>query len=747
MQKNGGRTKKNWRRLRQIKRLREIKWVQLWLKQALLGIFVVLVFFQPRVAWGATVAATGTFQRQVLTPELLQERLRSPISAEGIRTVDLRRLVIDLRPENANFRDQFYRNLQAQLQRSGGSPGLDLSNSLIKGDFEGAQLGLRAPLSGQALSPIFTPAERQQLSRDRRRLFRLRQLSRSLLSNDLASRELQLRVFRGPLKLVQTYFSGRVNFSNTFFLAPVASQSATFAQTADWSGARFSVPVSFASATFAQAAEFYNSIFFAKASFNQVRFLNLTHFQKSEFQTTANFNQARFQQLANFSRVEWQGNADFAQTNWQQALFTQSKFNQALFVAEAIFDKPVTFRETEFSRPVNFRGAAILAQADFSDARFTSSAYLNVPGLQFDPKQVRILGNPGQIGQVFSVPTLQGNENLLRNLVRNFRDLEQIGDANQVEYTTQKLRLRWFRQQLLNPNVNQASPSRLAEIGFTPAQVAAIAQARLEQPLRSLSELLSREIVDLATYTRLRDRVIAGEPLSLGSWVLTALNWLGLSLLLLLSRYGSSFWLTFGVGLVAIAVFGLLFWLVDRWRRLRPYPVIPNWSETIWVLLNFGLLSVSGLIAIFHTTDTPWLTLAFLAGLTLPLPVSLLWLIYQRGRYHDLMEVSYFVEDGSLRQLRLLIGRLPIMPRFPFFRERYEPILWNRRWSWLNYYDLSLNNFLKFGFNDIRLRDEHLPGLISSLVWYQWGLGILYIILLLWTLSRTIPGLNLFIYF
>jgi hypothetical protein len=86
------------------------------------------------------------------------------------------------------------------------------------------------------------------------------------------------------------------------------------------------------------------------------------------------------------------------------------------------------------------------------------------------------------------------------------------------------------------------------------------------------------------------------------------------------------------------------------------------------------------------------------------------------------------------------------MPRFTFFRDRYMPILWDRRWNWLNYYDFSLNNLLKFGFNDIRLRDEHLPGIITTLVWYQWGLGILYLALLLWTLSRTIPGLNLLIY-
>jgi hypothetical protein len=111
------------------------------------------------------------------------------------------------------------------------------------------------------------------------------------------------------------------------------------------------------------------------------------------------------------------------------------------------------------------------------------------------------------------------------------------------------------------------------------------------------------------------------------------------------------------------------------------------------------------------------------------------------------MDVSYFMEEGTLRQLRILVGRLPIIPRYQMFRERYVPILWDRRWTWLNYFDFSFNNLLRFGFNDIRLRDEYVPGLITALVWYQWAIGILYLGLLFWTLSRTIPGLNLLIYF
>lgn len=734
------------------------------LRRLLTGLLVALLVIlypcegglQPAPAWGASIAQVGsginteasTQQRTVLTAELLQERMRSPVATEGIRTLDLRRFVIDLRPENGTFRDKFYRSLQAQLQSSGGPLRLDLSYSLIQGDLAGRQLGLRAPLFGQALSPIFTPAEQAQLKRDRRRLTQLRQLSRSLLADDLAPRELQLTVLRGPLRLVQTRFDGRVDFSNTFFLNQVEAQGAEFNQEVDWSQARFSQPISFAGATFAQTAAFRSSIFFSKANFNQSRFIKSVNFQASEFQATANFYRSLFQQSANFSRVEWEGNVDFAQARWQdRALFAKATFSQGLFLTDATFEKLVTFREAQFNRLVNLRGASILDQADLSDVGFAKSAYLNIPGLRFDPNQARILGNPGQIGQFLSVPTLQGNESLLRNLVRNFRQLEQIGDANQIEYAMQKLQLAQLRQQLFSTNINTASVPRLIAVGFSPKQAEAIAQTRSKQSFRRLTDLLTQEAVDLATYINTKDRAIAGDPLSFPGWLLTALYWLGLSLLLLLSQYGTSFWLIFGIGLLAVAYFGLLFWLVDRWRRLRPTPIIPSLNETIWVLSCFSLLVLGGLIAVFRTAETPWLTLAFLSALTVPLPAGILWIIYQRGRYHDLMDVSYFVEDGGLRQLRLLIGRIPVMPRFQFYRDRYQPILWKRRWGWLNYYDLSINNWLKFGFNDIRLRDEHLPGLISSLVWYQWGLGVLYIALLLWTLSRTIPGLNLFIYF
>jgi len=198
---------------------------------------------------------------------------------------------------------------------------------------------------------------------------------------------------------------------------------------------------------------------------------------------------------------------------------------------------------------------------------------------------------------------------------------------------------------------------------------------------------------------------------------------------------------------MAIALFSVLFWLLDRYRPGISQPVIPQRNEIITMLTSYLAIETISAINILMTADRPWLTILAIAIILLPVPVVITRVIYQRGRYHELLDRSYFVENAEFREFRLLIGRLPIMPRFPFFRDRFMPILWDRRWSWLNYYDFSSNNIFKLGFNDIRLRDQYVPGLISTLVWYQWCLGVLYIVLLLWTLSRTIPGLNLLIYF
>jgi hypothetical protein len=701
-------------------------------------------------AWGLAAQP----ERMPLTVELLQERLRTPTRREGNLIVDLRQMVIDLRPENAAFGDAFYQMLRKELQKTGSKPlGLDLSYSLIQGDFIGSDLGLRTPLYAQAIAPIFTVTEKEQLERLRVVClqsfafgFSISKDCRSLLATS-ATASSDISVFRGSLFLEHTSFTGTVKFTNTFFLQPVNAEGAIFQQQSDWTETRFSRTASFANATFRQQSQWQGSIFFDKSNFRQSQFQESVDFQNSIFTDTASFNQINFQQIAKFQRVWWQKNADFSGARFASSVqFTKSIFDGLLSLIEAIFEQTVTFREAQFHQPVNLQSASILNQADFSDAEFSQQAYLDVSGVAFNSNQAKILGNPGEIGKKLLVSALQGNQNVLRNLEQNFRQLQQIADANQLEYTKQRLQLAQLSHLLVGANINNASKKRLLELGFSPTQTEAIARRRAVRPFRNSSELLTLLDIDLETYTQLSSRVVVDEPFSLGRWLLQAWNWLTLNLLLLLSGYGTNFCLVLGIGSIAIAFFGMLFWLVDRFRRFHPLPVVPPISESACIAASFSLLTFLGVFAIFHSAEQPWLTLGCLVIIIVPVPAVLLFRLYQKGRYHDLMDVSYFTEDGSMRQLRLLLGRLPVIPRFPMFRDRYLPLLWDRRWNWLNYYDFSLNNLLKIGFNDIRLRDRHLPGIITTLAWYQWSLGVLYITLALWTLSRTIPGLNLLIY-
>ncbi|MBD2314265.1 pentapeptide repeat-containing protein [Desertifilum sp. FACHB-1129] len=707
---------------------------------------ILAIFCGGYPAWGKEGAA----DKPILTLPILQERLNAANQEAGIAQISLQNLTIDLRADSDRperlLPEQFYQILSTEL--SSKKVNLDLSDSVILGTLATRRLGLRSPLYGQSLSPLFNPTELEQIQRDRNRLLQLSQLSRSLRLQASPQNPLQLTVFRGSLILQNTEFVGEGDFSNTFFLSPVYGQGAIFQDYTDWSGSRFSQLANFSNSLFQQRVTFKNCIFFGKSNFNRAHFQQDMSLASSVFADVASFNQANFAQLADFRRVQFQANADFSQTQWHQiTLFNKGNFVHSLFLTDAVFEDLLSFREAQFSQPVNLRGSRILSRADFSDVSFSQNAYLNISSLQFDAERAKISGNLGEISRKLLVPVLQGNESLLRNLVQNFREFEQIPDANQIEYLRESLRLQALRKAIFSLNMNTASIQQLRQLGLSQIQANAIALKRQQQEFQTLSDLLMLDEIDLASYIKLRDRAIAIAPQTWSLKLRKGLQVLGLAVLLSLSRYGTSFWLTFGVGLVAIAYFGLLFWLVDRFRRRLPKPIAPTPAEFFWATFSYSFLTLSGLVAIFRTSESPSLTLCCLGIVLLPIPAILVGLLYKQGRYHDLMDESYFVEDGSMRQLRLLIGRLPVIPRFPFFRDRHLPLLMDRRWNLLNYYDLSLNNWLRFGFNDIRLRDRAVPGYISALVWYQWSLGLLYMTLILWTLSRTIPGLNLLIYF
>ena len=636
-------------------------------------LIIVFLFFSVH-----SLPSLAVMDRLPLTVTLLQERLSAPVLKEGMTTIDLANLVIDIRDENKELQEQFYQQIQGQINRAKQPLGLDFSNSLIQGNFIASRLGLPTPLTKVALATLLSPTEEQLLQQDENFLF------------DSDEPVYNVTVFRGPVKLSGTVFMGEVDFSKTFFLQIVEAMEAKFSRESNWVESRFARVAKFTKATFMGDVNFSQSQFLNKAIFRTAHFKSITNFHRSHFTAEAYFDQTKYDKTADFTRTFWEKEANFSQSQWRdRPIFSKSRFLSLLTFRNATFEKSGAFRSSYFNGVVSFQDLKLLDQVDFSNSTFTKNSYLSVSGLAFDSDKAKILGDRGVIGQAIYLPNLTGNETVLRNLVRNFRSLEQIADANQIEYKTEKLRFQQLKQKL-----NNISIIRLINL----------------------------------------------------TWLADFLHTSFLALLLLLSQDGTNFSLVFGTGIIIFAYFGCLFWLIDRVRRLTPKPVIPNRYEIFCMVTSYIILTLSGVFNILQSASRPLLTLTAIALILVPLPLILVIELYRRGRYHDLMDSSYFLQDGSMRQLRLLITRLPVVPEFPLFRDRYTPISWQKRWNWLNYYDLSLNNLLKLGFNDWRVRDQELPAIISFLVWYQWGIGIFYITLLIWTLSRTIPGLNLLIY-
>ncbi|MEL6471529.1 MAG: pentapeptide repeat-containing protein [Cyanobacteria bacterium J06623_4] len=708
-----------------------------------------------------TLAGPTGSAHPALTLSALDRQMAAAAQQRNVKIISLKGFTINLRENSAEetaFVEQFYQRLQKGLNPKGASgsqiPGLDLSDAVVLGDFDLTRLSLRVPAYSTTApaSPSYssyrndsTPTVRTR-PRSSRKNFgsSTGALSRFLLL-PAQTPQLDTYIFQGPLLLTHTCFNGGVTAKDLSFLNRVEASRAIFTQAANWQGSQFTSSLNFSQAQFQQESRFRAALFSGRSRFKQAQFNGLSSWQASTFQQGASFAQANFRN-ATFARAHWQANADFDRATFQEVgNFQKSRFDQSLFLTDAQLEGALNFRQAQFQGPISLRGAHVLSQIDFGDARF-ANALINVADLDFSAGDAQFLGTPGQIGQRFSVPTLTSNETVLRTLVRNFRLLEQIADANQLEYTTEQLRLARIRRYLFGLSINQATTGQLIQAGFSEPQARAIAQRAQQDPFVSRSDLLALDEVDLATYLQVRDRIIV-SPTHPFDRLQQLIHWLALASLLLLSHYGTNVGLVFSVGLLATTAFAIMYWLVDRYRRRQPTPIVPTRDETVAVLLGSAALLTLSFGLLSQSSEHMGRTLAAVGLLVLPVPAALIGTLYQQGRYHDLMDRSYLVENGALRRLQVLIARLPTPPKFPFYRDRYTPLLSDRRWNWLNYFDFSFNNWFKFGFNDIRLRDRAVPGLISALVWYQWSLGVAYITLLLWTLSRTIPGLNLLLYF
>ncbi|MEM8641155.1 MAG: pentapeptide repeat-containing protein [Cyanobacteria bacterium P01_G01_bin.54] len=619
----------------------------------------------------------------VLTVDELRDRLEHPQAQNPAEIIDLQGFFIDL--QDPDLRQTLISEVRSRFTRAHPERVLDISHAVIQGDWPIAALSNAVRLVPELLQNQLTPSEWQQLQ-DHPDVLSESQPQRFYRwqSSDFA-RSPTWQLLRLNLRAEHTQFQGAIDLSQTLVLQPWQAQGASFSGDLSATNSIWLALLDLSQSTFRQMPRFEQSRFWDTTTWQRSRFAQGATFAYSQFEQTPNFNQASFGGEANWRGSRWLAGANWSQSQWRdRTRWNDSQVQGVLDLSEAVFHQPIAFRNTQFApgSSLDLRQATVLAQLDLSNSQFSPDAKLLADGLIFGSLETQVIGDRGRVGALIQLSQLTGSETTLANLVRNFRRLEQIADANRLEVLGARL---WIRQQ--------------------------------QQHLRNTPWYCWWQ----ATGTVL----VSG----------------GVGLLLWLSEDGTSIRLVLLVGGLGMTLFALLFWAIDR--GLRPQ------AEERRLMLGSSLGSVAiALWAIGQIAPHPLRTLLGLGLWLVPLPGWIL-LRYARARSSSeptAAQNSYFWEDGSQRHLHLLIVRLPILPKFPFFRDRYSPILSDRRWGWLNYYDFSLNNLFKFGFNDLRLRDKAVPGWLTVLVWYEWALGIGYVALLLWTLARTIPGLNLLIY-
>ncbi|MGL5805150.1 MAG: pentapeptide repeat-containing protein, partial [Xenococcaceae cyanobacterium] len=296
-----------------------------------LSIVCILVFL------GNPVAAAAIVPKESLTLEILQKRIETPIQSEGLTTIDLSKLTIDLSSRNLEVREQFYQQLQNSLNRSKTPLGIDFSDSQVRGDFQMNRLGLQTSLTPEAISSLLTPLEQQQLQKN---------LNLDLLPGEQIS---STTLFRGALKLDRVVFSGKTDFDRIFFLQKITATNAIFGQEANWNNSRFARKIDFDGSTFERDLDFSNSIFFGKVNFQQIKFVGIAKFNNSIFEEFVSFERAKFKQVANFDRSNWSKDADFKQVNWSdRALFSKNQFLGNLWLDNSTIEKSSAFRSCHF---------------------------------------------------------------------------------------------------------------------------------------------------------------------------------------------------------------------------------------------------------------------------------------------------------------------------------------------------------------------------------------------------------------
>ena len=260
-----------------------------------------------------------------------------------------------------------------------------------------------------------------------------------------------------PIQIINCTFLGNIKFDSLAFAEPIDFRRSIFINECSFKGAKFYKDVTFEDVQFTGDAIFANSEFrklsdfagcifceeanfgkckFNSSSFKRAKFLNSATFSLAEFSADSKMDEINFTKNAYFIGSQFRSDADFKNSEFNEradfhnvdfigdAVFTSARFNGTAIFHEARFDEDANFDDAMFFVVANFKRAYFRKDAFFWGASFAENS-LSLDGAKF----TRFITRWDDLQDC-----LLYNEIIYSALIKNFKDLGRVGDANDCYY-------------------------------------------------------------------------------------------------------------------------------------------------------------------------------------------------------------------------------------------------------------------------------------------------------------------------
>ncbi|VVB68736.1 Pentapeptide repeats (9 copies) [uncultured archaeon] len=206
---------------------------------------------------------------------------------------------------------------------------------------------------------------------------------------DLAGLQAPLRQ---PVRIINSQFSGPVNFEGVTFGEPLDLRGTAFQENVSFARVKFLGDAKFAGARFLGQADFRDAVFEGLASFTSATFFNDTSFGNVQFDGDAIFLASQFARDVDFNFARFIRLGYFQDVLFENVSFLESQFGGHATFLNARFGGNATFAATGFDSDVVFRSARLLSGstfglssfgglADFANVEFKKTAFFG--GVKF----------------------------------------------------------------------------------------------------------------------------------------------------------------------------------------------------------------------------------------------------------------------------------------------------------------------------------------------------------------------------